>query len=53
MAYRTILFEDSVNLHDCGLMDVVYDECDARHFKGERPPDKHEHRNALNRCQKC
>ena len=32
--------ENHVHLHDCGEMNVICPECDARHFRNERPPDK-------------
>ena len=40
VACKPIFSEDLVNLHDCGAMNIICEECGARHFKGERPPDK-------------
>ncbi|KZS02024.1 Uncharacterized protein APZ42_001095, partial [Daphnia magna] len=38
-ACKTLTSEDRVPLHDCGEMTVTCGECNARHFKGERPSD--------------
>ena len=32
--------ETTVNLHDCGKMDTICEECGAKHLKKERPSDK-------------
>ncbi|KAI9558408.1 hypothetical protein GHT06_015188 [Daphnia sinensis] len=40
VACKTLACEDRVPLHDCGEMTVTCGECNARHFKGERPTDK-------------
>ncbi|KZS08018.1 Uncharacterized protein APZ42_028147 [Daphnia magna] len=40
LACKTIVSEDHRPLHDCGAMDIICEECGAKHFKGERPQDK-------------
>jgi hypothetical protein len=40
VACKLIISEDRVKLHDCGAINIICEECGARHFKGERPSDK-------------
>ena len=40
VACKPIFSEHLVPLHNCGPMNVICEECGARHFKGERPSDK-------------
>jgi hypothetical protein len=40
VAYKRIISEDHVPLHDCSEMNVICGECGAKHFKEEKPLDK-------------
>jgi hypothetical protein len=40
VASKPIFAEHLVELHDCGTMNIICEECGARHLKGERPSDK-------------
>jgi hypothetical protein len=40
VACKPIFAEHLVELHDCGEMNIICEECGARHLKGERPFDK-------------
>ncbi len=37
---QPIFAEHLVELHDCGAMNIICEECGARQLKGERPSDK-------------
>jgi len=39
-ACKKIESEANVPIHDCGEMNLICEECGAKHFKGERPQDK-------------
>ena len=39
-ACKAIIFENRFPVHYCGEMDMTCQNCCAKHFKAERPPDK-------------